>query len=351
MRFADLFCGTGGLSLGLARAGHEPMVGLDVWRPALAVYNANLPKAAGKAGETLGRELNLADEAAAIEAIRNLAEPVDLIAGGPPCQEFSVASRKRVEAERADLTPSFARIVTTVMPTAFVMENVPPAFKSPVYEQALGIYRAAGYGLTVRVMDSARCGVPQRRKRLICMGWKNAPDGFLESFLNEQLLPEVTIREHWSRQGLEIGFQDYYRHPHNYGKTAIFSVDALSPTVRGTNRPMPPDYPDRVVRMKDEGIFTEMPKNSAALPYSGVTCMKPAERGMLQGFPKDWDWLAAGRTSTVEQIIGNAVPVGMGEVIGRALAAFCVTPTLRPVAEPPPEPIISMPSSEDPLAA
>ncbi|MEO9963009.1 MAG: DNA cytosine methyltransferase, partial [Nisaea sp.] len=116
MRTVELFCGAGGLSLGLGRAGCQLVRAFDIWPEAVAVYRANL-----------GDHVDVADVgdilavAPAVPALRP-----DLICGGPPCQDFSSAGH-RVEGERANLLVAFAMTIIVARPRWLLMENVPQA--------------------------------------------------------------------------------------------------------------------------------------------------------------------------------------------------------------------------------
>src|SRR5436305_358332 len=114
----DLFCGAGGLSLGLAQAGFRVIAGVDAWDPAVSSYRQNF------AHPCISADLsNLSPQA--LRAQLNLEDQLDLISGGPPCQVFSI---QRIGSDcdlRNDLVLKFAEFVTELRPRAFLMENVP----------------------------------------------------------------------------------------------------------------------------------------------------------------------------------------------------------------------------------
>ena len=115
MKTVDLFCGCGGLSLGFQNCGYEIVGAFDCWKPAIDCYTRNFNHRAC--------ELNLSRKNTALKAIRPLNPEV--IIGGPPCQDFSSAGFRQ-EGDRANLTISFAKIVKSIKPKYFVMENVFP---------------------------------------------------------------------------------------------------------------------------------------------------------------------------------------------------------------------------------
>ena len=229
----DLFCGCGGLSAGLIDAGVEVEEAYDCWPKALDAYRRNVGAHAVP--------LDLSDTDTAVERIAEI-DPV-LIAGAPPCQDFSSAG-KRIEAEQADLTAAFGRIVTRCRPPVFLMENVPQARLSATYRRMRAAVVEAGYSLAEEVLDASRFGVPQRRRRFFVFGSlddSRAPGRFEWSLDWARSWHRLTVKGH---MGDEIDVEHYYRHPRNYSRRSVFSVHEPSPTVRGVNRPVPPNCLD-----------------------------------------------------------------------------------------------------------
>ena len=154
----DLFCGCGGLSAGAIDSGVEVIAAYDNWPVAVKTYRRNV-------GDHVF-EFNLGDvDAAILETSRYEA---DIIVGGPPCQDFSTAG-KRKEGERADLTVAFARIVSCCNPQFFLMENVPQVRLSSSYKRLRQILAPNGFNIKEFMLDSSFCGVPQLRKRFFSL--------------------------------------------------------------------------------------------------------------------------------------------------------------------------------------
>lgn len=171
---ADLFCGAGGLSLGLAEAGYEVVLGVDHDDDALATHRAHHP------GLSVNWDLGDAD---VVERVARLIKSagVELVAGGPPCQPFSRAGRSMMRElvrtgrreshdTRRDLWESFLGVVELAAPRAVIMENVPDM----ALDRGMVILRtmverleSLGYSVEERVVDTWRYGVPQFRQRLI----------------------------------------------------------------------------------------------------------------------------------------------------------------------------------------
>lgn len=292
-RVVDLFAGCGGLSKGFEEAGFELVGAFENWAPAAECYSLNFNHPVF--------QTDLSDVDAACKQIESL-HP-DIIIGGPPCQDFSHAG-KRVEAERASLTESYALIIEKCKPSIFLMENVDRAQKSKAFKEAEAIFRRAGYGLTTRVLTASYCGVPQRRKRFFCIGVLGGDDNALDEILNSHLSEkEMTVRDYF---GDQLDIEYYYRHPRNYNRRGIFSIDEPAPTMRGVNRPVPKGYPGH-------------PKDAAPINDS-IRALTTLERACIQTFPADYKW--AGSKTDCEQMIGNAVPVNLGKYVANAISEY-----------------------------
>lgn len=293
MQTIDLFCGCGGLTAGFRAAGFDNLAGFDNWQAALDTYNANNPDP--------GEMLDLSDLDASLKRLAEY-KNIDGIIGGPPCQDFSSAG-KRMEGDRADLTEKYAAIVKELRPAFFLMENVPRASKSQAFKNALSVLSASGYGISMRVIDASRVGVPQTRKRLITVGWLNANKHDEIGVLLDQGLSDhrTTMRDYF---GDALGTEYIYRHPRSYARRAIFSIDEPCPTVRGVNRPIAPGYP---------GHHGDKADVSQARPLT------TEERARVQTF-ENWTWPKSKTDS--EQIIGNAVPVLLAKYVASRVALY-----------------------------
>jgi DNA (cytosine-5)-methyltransferase 1 len=177
---ADLFCGAGGLSLGLQQAGFEVVLGVDVDVEALETHRAHHP------GLTVGWDL--ADEEV-VERVARLIRTakVTLVAGGPPCQPFSKAGRSMIRDlvrtgrrphhdGRRDLWQSFLQIVALSRPPAVLMENVPDVALDRdmlILRTMVDELENLGYAVEEKVVETWRYGVPQFRQRLILVALRD----------------------------------------------------------------------------------------------------------------------------------------------------------------------------------
>lgn len=193
LRFIDLFAGCGGLSLGLTFAGWRGVFAVEKSEDAFRTFERNflngpdsvkfdwpswVPIQATAIGDLLS------EHAAKLAKLNG---QVDVIAGGPPCQGFSFAGRRRHADPRNMLFEKYVEFVKKIKPKALILENVPGmavlhgstkantahgARKTGIsyYEMLIAALDVAGYAAEGRLLDAAKFGVPQRRPRLVVIG-------------------------------------------------------------------------------------------------------------------------------------------------------------------------------------
>lgn len=292
MRVVDCFSGCGGLSKGFEMAGCDVVLGLETWSPAREVYKANFTHPA--------LDLDLGSVVDAVSTIKPFRP--DILSGGPPCQDFSAAGA-RIEGARANLTLSFAEIITQVVPTWFVIENVIGLRKSQAWEKSRKILSDAGYGITECVLDASFYGVPQKRRRFFAVGRLDVSDDFLLESLSQKGTAEpLTIHQYL---GNELGVECYYRHPRNWGRKAIYSIYEPSATIRSTNRPVAPGYKPH--------------PDDAALP-SEARKLTPKQRSRIQTFDSSFNLF--GTDTNQDIMVANAVPVNLAKHVAECIRKF-----------------------------
>lgn len=163
----DLFSGAGGLSLGLRNAGFDVRLAVDNDAAAVRTYRHNLGDhiIEGSIRDITARQL-------LSKAALRVGE-CDLLAGGPPCQGFSVQRRGPDKDERNSLVLEFLRIVEGIRPRFFLMENVPGLLSKrgqDFFRQVNSRVGELGYVTTVGKLDAVEFGVPQFRQRVFLIG-------------------------------------------------------------------------------------------------------------------------------------------------------------------------------------
>ena len=158
MTFGSLFAGIGGFDLGLERSGMTCMWQCEIDKYANQILKKHWPEV--KKYEDIKRLTN--------------PEPVDLICGGFPCQDLSMAgNRAGLAGQRSGLFFELARIINEVKPKWFILENVPGLLSSNQGRDMATVIETLakiGYCVSWRVLDSQFFGVAQRRKRVFIVG-------------------------------------------------------------------------------------------------------------------------------------------------------------------------------------
>lgn len=292
MRVIDLFAGCGGMSLGFENAGFDIVAAFDNWDAAITIYEINFSHPIYK------KDLGADDVVQQISALHP-----DLIMGGPPCQDYSIAGKREL-GKRANLTIRFAEIVSTVKPAWVVFENVYNIERFSTVTVLKQMLSDAGYGITTRVLDASRCGVPQKRQRFFLVGKLGERDGFLDEALTSNLSnKQMTVRDYL---GDTLNTEFYYMHPRSYNRRAVFSIDEPAATIRGINRPIPENY------MRHHADKADI--------CDGVRALTTRERGYIQTFPDTFKF--PGAKTDVELAIGNAVPPALAMYVANCIKQY-----------------------------
>lgn len=295
MRIVDVFCGCGGLSLGLQNAGFKIVASFDHWDKAVDVYNENFDHTCFLH--------DLSEREETVKLIKPFVP--DMIVGGPPCQDFSSAGKRDITLGRADLTYDYAYLVNEIRPKWFIMENVDRIKASHILHEIIQDFQDSGYGLTSVILDASYCNTPQARKRFFLIGELGGRHNSLLPYLQCKLASKPMTVKDYLGDSLEL--EHYYRHPRNYSRRGIFSINEPSPTIRGVNRPLPPRY----VLNSCDGDGIDLTK---------VRPLTTVERSYIQTFPDNF--VFKGTKTNLEQMIGNAVPVNLATFVGEAIQAY-----------------------------
>jgi DNA (cytosine-5)-methyltransferase 1 len=173
----DLFCGCGGLTQGLKKAGFTVLGAVDIDPLAIETYRANHP--AVTVWETDIQMLTITDLKKKLVIKK---ESLDLLAGCPPCQGFSTMrtlnGAKRISDPRNDLLMEFQRFVEELKPKTVMLENVPGLVKDRRFAAFCKRMEQLGYRGQYCILNVAKYGVPQRRRRLIYLAGLNGEIAF-----------------------------------------------------------------------------------------------------------------------------------------------------------------------------
>ena len=190
MTSLDLFAGAGGMTLGFKNAGIESIGAVEIDRFAAETFKYNFPEI-----PMYQRDVYSFTD----EEIKKLFGGVDIVAGGPPCQGFSVAGPTQygIIDKRNTLVMEFFRFINILRPKYCVLENVKGILsgKMNASQKALSSYMDAlkeiGYISKVYVLQAADFGVPQFRERVVVL---SSPD---EKKLPESIVGDYAGEENW----------------------------------------------------------------------------------------------------------------------------------------------------------
>lgn len=169
----DLFCGAGGLTSGLEMAGFDVCLGVEHSLDAYYVYTLNHRRTPVILQDI--REINKISPF--LKKMRLNRKNIDLVAGGPPCQGFSIANKKtrNNKNNKNKLVNEFVRIVKEIQPNAFLMENV-VGLKSvdsgDTFNSLISKFEKLKYEVDDYKFNAVKFGVPQTRERVFIVGTK-----------------------------------------------------------------------------------------------------------------------------------------------------------------------------------
>lgn len=375
--FLDLFCGCGGFTLGLQRAGFRCLAAIDFNSEAIRTFRANFDSIP----HVLEKDLT-AFPPSDLEALIGT-NRVDLIVGGPPCQGFSTARQvdganhgeRLKEDPRRHLYKEFLRHVEHFKPKIFVMENVlgiRSASGGHYFTKVQSDARKIGYRVHEQLEDCVELGVPQKRRRQLFIGTRlDLPSYFLPKLdIPERTIPNATLWEAIgdlpalkAGEGEETRDYDIRRRfdkinsrsskylldvleidkagkltahrarPHNDRDLRDFArLNEGESSAEAMRRGVEFEFPYDKTSFKDR--YTKQHRNRpcstivAHLAKDGLMfihptqnrSLTPREAARIQSFP-DWFQLPVARTHQF-RIIGNAVPPLVSEAVGNAVRKY-----------------------------
>ena len=346
----SLFSGAMGLDIGLAKAGLNVVIGQDFDASCVKTMRANGHKVLeGEIREIEPQQL------LSLTGL-HIGEPF-LICGGPPCQPFSTAGKRLgINDPRGSLFMDFIRMIDYIRPRFFVMENVKGIMSAPLKhvplaerdekdpEQRLGTvldvilseFNKLGYKTVYGVLDAVNYGVPQFRERFVLIGSRDNEDIFLPIPTHFQMHQN----QEYQWQSVRSVIEDL---EFDSGECATLSDERLKflkMVPQGGNWR---DLPEDIIPIAMGGAYTsgggkvgfyrrlsyDQPSPTVVTsPVQKATMMchptqnRPLsvkEYARIQQFPDNW--IFTGTTAAKYRQIGNAVPVGLAEAIGKAVIA------------------------------
>lgn len=168
----DLFCGAGGLTVGLKQARFQVVGAVDLDEVAVATYRRN-----NRRIHVWNEDIRHLSGASVMRQLNLKRGDLDLLAGCPPCQGFSTMRTlnrgSSVHDDRNDLVLEFLRFVRVLLPKSVMLENVPGLAIDTRMKLVCDGLTKLGYRWQKRVVNAAHYGVPQRRRRMLLLASRN----------------------------------------------------------------------------------------------------------------------------------------------------------------------------------
>jgi len=309
-KMISLFCGGGGLDLGLGFSGFQSLVVSDLIPSFVNTVTHNIPHSKGLAEDALklnGRQLT---ELAGTSDI-------DLVAAGPPCQAFSILGRRgALEDPRGKLALKYFELVSEIRPKAFLFENVPGLLtvnKGLDWKRLIDhAKQTTNYHLFATKLNAAHFGIPQFRERVVVVGFREEVNfSFPEPTV---AIPDGFSPSKWALENVHGLFNQDVR---IHGEKVRNRYKDIPQGGRDST-----DHTDRIHPDKPSG--TVLVGSSAGGGRPHIHPFEPRvitvrEGARLQSFP-DWYEFTGPGTSQYRQI-GNAVPPLLAFEIGKSISA------------------------------
>ncbi|MDQ2999960.1 MAG: DNA cytosine methyltransferase [Fibrobacterota bacterium] len=381
MKCIELFSGAGGLALGLDKAGFDHSAVVEWNKNACETIRANQKRGFKAVMDWPLHEMD----------VRNfdygpLADRVELVAGGPPCQPFSLGGKHRAYLDERDMFPEAVRALREVRPKVFIFENVRglirPTF-AKYFEYIIlqftypelcpkkkekwldhlarlekyhtqGKVSGLNYRVVFRVLNAADYGIPQKRERVIMVGFRGdlgVQWSFPEATHSNQalMLDQWDTGDYWERHEISKRRQPSMpagiKERVEFWRTQLESVeskpwltvrDAISglpnPNKRNSQSALnhhfmpgakvypghtgsPLDLPAKTLKAGDHGVPGG--ENMLVLPDGKVRYFTVRESARLQTFPDEY--VLEGSWTEAMRQLGNAVPVELGAVVATSV--------------------------------
>lgn len=368
MRSLEIFSGTGGLAKGLEIAGFTHASFVEFNKDACVSLRNNFNPKLVYEGDIANFDLNTLSE-------------IDIVAGGPPCQPFSLGGKHKAHQDSRDMFPYAIRCIEKLQPKAFLFENVKGLLRSSFkeyfdyiifrltyphcilkndesWEEHLNrlkkltpkSYDGVRYNVSFKLLNAANYGVPQKRERVVIVGvrsdlnltWDFPVPTHSEDRLNWD---KFVTAEYWHRHNISVQTNELIANKLK-AKYGIFPPEeAPWVTVRDALYDVPhpngqheiPDHifkdgariypghtgseidqPSKTVKAGAHGV----PGGENMIRYEdgSVRYFTTYEAKLIQTFPKNF--IVTGAWGEAMRQIGNAVPVKLAEALGNKLIAL-----------------------------
>lgn len=315
----DLFCGAGGLSLGLIKAGFSVIAAIENDSLACETYRSNHPLT-----RLYNNDINQVNPKTVLKELGLAKGELGLLAGCPPCQSFSRLKTLNGTVRNRDpaknLVRTFSEFVVAIHPKCVLFENVPGVVKSNQFRDLVKTLRSLEYKIAFEVLNARDYGVAQNRKRLV----------LLASRLGDPKIAKPSSKKFTVKQAFsKLKKSGLKSDPlHNYPQNRSEKIKSLIRAIpkNGGSRI---DLPEELVlecHKKTTGFRDVYGRMNWDEPSPTITggCINPSrgrflhptedraitlrEAATLQGFPQSYTFSLTKGYHSAAQLVGNAFP-------------------------------------------
>jgi DNA (cytosine-5)-methyltransferase 1 len=341
LRVVDFFCGAGGMSYGLMKAGLTVLGGIDVDKTCEKTYSRNI-----RGGKYLRKDISTLSPATLAEFFGvEKADDRLVFAGCSPCQFWSKINTDRTKGlQTAFLLKNFERFIAAFLPGFVLVENVPGLLtrkRHSILPGFLSFLRENGYTWAEGIVNASSFGVPQHRRRYLLLATR--VPGIVPSLPRERPSPVRTVRSCLATRpgltALSAGQEDATDRLHRAARLSPTNILRLKGTPKdGGDRKSWSDTPLQLdaYEGKDEifsdvygRMFWDRPAPTITTRFNSLSngrfghpeqdrAITLREGAILQSFPKGFVFPALNQANIARQI-GNAVPPRLAKTLGRHL--------------------------------
>lgn len=333
VKVVDLFCGAGGLTHGLESAGLDVVAGIDLEGACRVAYESN------NSACFIEKDISLVSK----EEVDIFFSGADIrvLAGCAPCQPFSkyTQGKDKKNDKKWPLLYEFERLIKEVKPEIVTMENVPDVTKHSVYDDFYNSLRSMGYYIWAGKVECVDYGIPQNRVRHVLLASKLAPLTLIKPDTSIPLTVKECIGD---LPSLNAGQTDLNDPLHKASKLSEINLKRIMHSKPGgTWRDWPPELVASChARESGQGYASVYGRMEWDKPSPTITtlcygfgngrfghpeqdrALSLREAALLQTFPKNYIFSTSEKgisMKSVGRMIGNAVPVKLGEIIGKSI--------------------------------
>ena len=334
----DLFCGAGGLTHGFVKEGLPVIAGIDLDSACRYPYEQN------NNSVFIERDVCEFSSEELTELYAN--SEIKVLAGCAPCQPFSSYSQRYeiMRNSRWSLLNEFSRLAKDVRPNIVTMENVPSVKDHEVFHQFVKDLESTGYFVWYKVVDSSHYGVAQTRKRLVLLASLLGPIEIISKTHQKPITVKQVIGRLRPIKAGETSPRDKLHSASELSEINLKRIQASKPG--GTWRDWPKELIAKCHQSKSgktySGVYGRMEwdkpgptMTTQCFGFGNGRCGHPEqdraislrEAAILQGFPRNYKFIPPGQPlyrGPLGRMIGNAVPVGLGEAIAKSIKAHLV---------------------------